>query len=338
MAFMKAIVFQQYGSPDFLELKEAEQPTPGDNEVLIKVHAAAINEWDWAVLHGVPFVNRLGTGLFRPKKQILGADVAGIVESVGRNVMRFQPGDEVFGDICLSGNERMPGYRGGCFAEYVCAPEQALQTKPTSLSFTQAASLPQAGALAVQGFLQCGLPSISQKQGQKVLINGAGGGAGSFAIQIAKAYGAEVTAVDSSAKLEKVQSLGADHVIDFTQEDFTRNGLCYDLILDVMGFHSIFDNKRTLCPKGCYVMLGGGSRYTAQVMLLGRLISLTGNKRMGILLYKPNKGLDLLVELIEEGKVTPLIDKTFRLSETADAFRYYGEGHFCGKIVITTNQ
>lgn len=332
---MKAIVFQKYGSPDFLELKEIDNPVPGDNEVLIKVHAAAINEWDWAVLHGVPFINRLETGLFRPKKQILGADVAGVVESVGGNVTQFQPGDEVFGDICLSGNERMPGYRGGCFAEYVCAHERALQTKPTSLSFEQAASLSQAGALAVQGFLQGGLLASPNQQGQKVLINGAGGGAGSFAIQIAKAYGAEVTAVDCAAKLEKMRSLGADHVIDFTQEDITKSSLCYDLILDVMGFHSIFDYKRTLCPSGRYVMLGGGSKYTAQVMLLGWLISKISDKKMSILLYKPNKGVDLLVELIEAGKVTPLIDRTFPLSETAEAFRYYAEGHFCGKIVIT---
>lgn len=332
---MKAIVFQHYGSPDFLQLKEIDKPVPAGNEVLIKVRATAINEWDWAVLHGVPFINRLETGLFLPKKQILGVDISGTIESVGTNVSRLKPGDEVFGDICFSGNQRIPSYRGGGFAEYVCAHEQAMQVKPGNFTFEQAASLPQAGALAVQGLLQGELKSCHTGESQKVLINGAGGGAGSFAIQIAKANGAEVTAVDRAAKLEIMRSLGADHVIDYTHEDFTKLGLNYDLILDVMCFHSIFDNMRALSSRGRYVMLGGGSKYTAQVMLLGWLVSMISTRKIGILFYQPNKNLELLVNLIEAGKVTPLIDKTFPLDKTADAFRYYGQGQFCGKIIIT---
>jgi len=324
---MKAIVFQQYGSPDFMELKEVEKPVPKNDEVLIKVHAVSINEWDWAILHGVPFVNRLAYGLFKPRMQILGADVAGQVEAVGKNVKRFQPGDEVFGDLCRSG--------WGGFAEYVCAREKALTLKPDSINYEQAASLPQAGLLAVQGLRKGQLQPNQTNHGQKVLINGAGGGVGSIAIQIAKSLGAEVTAVDSTTKLDRMRSIGADHVIDYKQDDFTKNGVCYDLILDVMGFHSMFDYKRALCPNGYYVMVGGATRLANQVMFLGSLVSMFGGKKMNLLLYKPNKGLDFLIELIKSGKVTTVIDRTFPLSETADAFRYYGEGHVRGKIIVT---
>ena len=327
---MKAIVFQQYGSPDHLILKEIEKPVPGDNEVLIQVHAASINEWDWGIIHGAPFINRFTTGIFKPKKQLLGADVAGVIEAIGSNVTRFKPGDEVFGDICTSANGKIPEYRGGAFAEYVCAYENALLFKPGNLTFTQAAALPQAGALAIQGLLQG-----KAQQAEKVLINGAGGGAGSFAIQIARAFGAEVTAVDNAAKLDRMRSLGAKHVIDYTKEDFTTNGLFYDLILDVMGFHSIFNYQRALSSSGRYVMLGGGSRYAAQVMLFGWIISKITKKKMGILFLKPDKDLDVLVGLIEAGKVTPVIDRIFPLSEAADAIQYYSDGNFCGKIIIT---
>ena len=222
---MKAIVYTKYGPPDVLELKEVAKPTPKDNEVLIKVHAASVNDWDWALLRGVPFVNRLTTGILKPIKiKILGSDIAGRVEAVGKNAKQFQAGDEVFGDLS--------GLAWGGFAEYVCAPENRLILKPASMSFEQAAAIPQAAVLALQG-----LRDKRQVQpGQKVLINGAGGGAGSFAIQIAKSFGVEVTGVDSTTKLDMMRSLGADHVIDYKQEDFTKNGQRYDLILDLMGY------------------------------------------------------------------------------------------------------
>ena len=327
---MKAIVFKQYGSPDFMSLKELTKPAPGEKEVLIKVHAASINEWDWAILRGVPFVNRLLYGLFKPKMQVLGADLAGIVEAVGTKVTRFKPGDAVFGDLSAAG--------WGGFAEYTCAPEIALMQKPTGISFIQAASLPQAGLLAVQGLRKGLLQNNRTEQSQKVLINGAGGGVGSIAIQIAKSYGAEVTAVDKSTKLEKMRSLGADHVIDYTKDDFTKSGLCYDLILDVMAAHSLFDGMRVLSRHGRYILLGGASRYISQLMLIGPLLSLFSGKKMSLLIYKPNQDLDKLIDLVEAGTVTPIIDRIYPLSETADAFRYYGTGHCKGKIVIAVQQ
>lgn len=329
---MKAIVFQKYGSPEFLELVEVEKPIPKDYEVLIKVHAASINEWDWAMLHGVPLVNRLASGLFKPRSLILGADVAGRIESVGMHVKRFKTGDAVFGDLCRKLN--VPEYRGGGFAEYVCTHENQLIPKPDSLTFVQAASLPQAGALAVQGLRS----SKEIQPRQKVLINGASGGAGTLAVQMAKSAGAEVTGVCSAGKMNMVRSFGADHVIDYTQEDFTRSGQHYDLIVDVKGYHSIFDYKRVLCADGCYIMLGGSSFSTAQVMLLGRLVSRIAHKKLMLLIYTPNKGLDFLIQLIEAGKVKPVVDRTYPLSQTADAFRYYGEGRAKGKVVIVVEQ
>jgi NADPH:quinone reductase-like Zn-dependent oxidoreductase len=336
---MKAIVFQKYGSPDFLELKEVEKPVPKDNEVLIRVKAASINEWDWGILHGVPFANRFTTGLFRPRNnQMLGADMAGQIEAVGKNVKRFRPGDKVFGDLCKRGWGGFPEFRGGGFAEYVCADDNELMRIPDSITFEQAASLPQVAALAVQGLRKGVIQQGHIQSGQKVLINGASGGVGTLAVQMAKSFRAEVTGVCSTSKMDMVRSLGADHVIDYMHEDFTKNGQFYDLILDVKGYHSIFDYKRALSPNGRYVMLGGASGCSSQVMLLGPLISVFGRKKMGLLMYKPNKGLHFLVELIESGKVAPVIDRTYPLRETADAFRYYGEGHAKGKVVITLEQ
>ncbi|MCK4786080.1 MAG: NAD(P)-dependent alcohol dehydrogenase [Desulfobacteraceae bacterium] len=326
---MKAIVFQKYGSPDFLELKRVEKPVPEDNEVLIKIHAASINEWDWAILHGTPFVNRLSYGLFKPRMQILGADVAGRIEAVGKNVKRFQPDDDVFGDLCRSG--------WGGFAEYVCARENALTPKPASMTYEQAASLPQAGLLAVQGLRKGKIQSNKNTHQQKVLINGASGGVGTIAVQIAKLYGAEVTGVCSTSKMDLVRSFGADHVIDYKHEDFTKNGLSYDLILDVMGFHSIFDYKHSLNPSGRYVMIGGATRLVNQLFLLGPWISITSSKKMGLLMHKANRELDSLIELVDSGKVTPVIDRTYPLNKIADAFRYYGEKQARGKIVITVD-
>ncbi len=319
---MKAIVYEKYGPPNVLELKEVEKPTPKDNEVLIKVHAVAINDWDWGLLRGKPFVNRLIFGLLKPKK-ILGSDIAGKVVVVGRNVKQFQPGDEVFGDIS--------GCGWGGFAEYVCARDNALALKPASMTFEEAAAVPQAAVLALQGLRDKG----QIQPGQKVLINGAGGGAGTFAVQIAKSFGAEVTGVDSTSKLDMMRSIGADHVIDYTQEDFTKNGQRYDLILDVAAYHSIFDYKRALSPKGIYVMVGGSTVVANQVMFLGLLISMTGSKKMGLLMHKPNKDLAFMKELLEAGKVVPVIDRRYPLREVAEALRYFGEGHARGKVVIT---
>ncbi|MGB2826828.1 MAG: NAD(P)-dependent alcohol dehydrogenase, partial [Dehalococcoidales bacterium] len=285
---MKAIVYERYGSPDVLELKEVEKPILKDNEVLVKVHAASVNDWDWGLLRGTPFVNRLLFGLLKPHK-ILGGDIAGRVEGVGRNVKQLQPGDEVFGDLS--------GCGFGGFAEYVCARENALVLKPASMTFEEAAAVPQAAILALRGLRDKG----QIQPGQKVLINGAGGGAGTFAVQIAKSSGAEVTGVDSTRKLDIMRSIGADHVIDYTQEDFTKNGQRYDWILDFAAYHSIFDYKRALSPRGIYVMVGGSSARIFQVMFLGPLISMTTSKKMGVLMHKPNKDLAFMKELFEAG-------------------------------------
>lgn len=321
---MKAIVFHQYGSADVLKLEEVAKPTPGDNEVQIKVYAASINDWDWGLLRGIPFVNRLTAGFPKPKKiQILGCDIAGKVEAIGKNVQQFQPGDEVFGDISECGF--------GGFAEYVCVRENVLTLKPGSMTFEQAAALPQAGVLAVTGLIDKG----HLQSGQKVLINGASGGTGSFAVQIAKAYGAEVTGVCRTSKLEFVRSIGADHVIDFTREDFTKAGQRYDLILDLMSYHSIFDCYRALSSKGIYIIVGGATSRIMQTLFIGTLISLFGKKKMKLLILKPNKKLTSLIELYKDGKVIPVVDKCFPLSETAEAMRYFGEGYKKGKVIIT---
>ena len=320
---MKAIVCTKYGSPDVLQLKEVAKPIPEDNEVLVEVHAASVNDWDWGLLRGKPFLNRLLFGLLKPKIKILGCDIAGRVEAVGRNVKQFQPGDEVFGDIS--------GCGWGGFAEYVCARENALALKPASMTFEEAAAVPQAAVLALQGLRDKG----QIQPGQKALINGAGGGVGTFAVQIAKSFGAEVTGVDSTRKLDMVRSIGADQVIDYTQEDFTQSGQRYDLILDVAAYHSIFDYKRALSPRGIYVMVGGSTARIFQAMFLGPLISMTGSKKMSILMHKPNKDLAFMKELFEAGKVVPVIDGRYPLSEVPEALRYFGEGHAKGKIVIT---
>jgi NADPH:quinone reductase-like Zn-dependent oxidoreductase len=321
---MKAIVCTKYGPPDVLQLKEVVKPTPRDNEVLIRVHAASVNSWDRDLMRGTPFFNRLTSGLLKPKYKILGCDVAGHIEALGRNVKQFRLGDEVFGDLS--------GCGFGGFAEYVCPRESALALKSDSIPFEEAAAIPQAAALALQGLRDKG----QIQPGQKVLINGAGGGVGTFAVQIAKSFGAEVTGVDSTGKLDMLRSIGADSVIDYTQEDFAKSGQRYDLILDVVTYRSIFDYKRILNPMGIYIMLGGGSwARVFQTMFLGPLISMSGTKKMGALLLKPNKGLDYIKELFEAGKVKPVIDKCYPLSEVPEAVRYFGEGHVKGKVVIT---
>ncbi len=323
---MKAIVYSKYGSPDVLKLQEVDKPIPGDDEVLVEVCAASINSWDGEFLSGSLFARALG-GLLRPKHQILGTDVAGRVAAVGSNVTLLNVGDEVFGEV----SKRLLSIGWGGFAEFVCAHERSMLKKPASLTFEQAAALPQVGALALGGVGFSG----QIQPGQKVLINGAGGGVGTFAVQIAKSFGADVTGVDSGSKLEAVRSLGADHVIDYAQEDFTKNGQRYDLIIDVAAYQSTFDYKRALSAKGAYGVIGGSKVRFFQTVFLGRLISMLGSKKMGAVAADPNEGLGLLVELIEAGTVVPVIDKRFTLAETADAFRYFLEGTFTGKIVIT---
>lgn len=319
---MKAIVYTRYGPPEALQLKEVAKPTPRDDEVLIKVRAASVNRSDWEGLRGKPLYARLG-GLLRPRQQRLGSDIAGQVEMAGRNISRFQPGDEVFGDI-------LP--RLGGFAEYVCARESALAPKPASMTFEQAAAIPQAAVIALQGIRDKG----QVQPGQKVLINGAGGGAGTFAVQFARIYGAEVTGVDNTGKLDFMRSLGADFVIDHTQENFTRSGKQYDLILDIVAHRSVFAYKRALRSNGSYFLAGGSVATMAQILLVGPWFRRTTGKKIRILAVRPNtEDLDLVKELIEAGQVTPVIDKTYPLSEVPEAIGYVGEGHAQGKVVIS---
>ncbi|MGO4498412.1 NAD(P)-dependent alcohol dehydrogenase [Paenibacillus sp. 2RAB27] len=320
---MKAVVYKKYGSPNELIYTEVEKPQPKDHEVLINVHAAAsINSWDWDLLRGTPFLVRIG-GVRKPKFAILGADIAGRVEAVGKAVKQFVPGDDVFGDIS--------GCSWGGFAEYVCASELALSKKPAHITFEDAAAIPQAAVLAFQGLRGKG---VIQK-GDKVLINGAGGGVGTFAIQLAKLFGAEVTAVDSASKLPKLQALGADYVMDYRKKDYTTSGEKYDFILDVMGNRSIFDCKRALNANGQYVMVGGTMPRIFQMMFLGPLISWIGTKRMGLLMHKPNPAdQNELMALWEAGKIVPVIYRQFPLAHVAEAFSYFGEGQHIGKVMI----
>src|SRR5881227_2805630 len=322
---MKAMVYHTYGSPDVLKLEEIEKPIPQGDEVLVQVHATSVNAGDWHLLRAKPFLMRfMGFGLLKPKHTILGSDIAGRVEVVGRNVKQFQSGDEVFGNTAK--------YGFGGFAEYVSVPENALVLKPTTISFEEAAAVPQAALTALQGLRDKG----HIQKGQKVLIHGAGGGVGTFAVQIAKSFGAEVTAVCSTRNLDIVRSIGADHVIDYTQEDFTKNGQRYDLILAVNGYHSISDYKRALNPEGVYVQTGGSNAQLFQAMLLGPLVSRTGRQKMGNSAHKPNqRDLIFMKELLEASKVKPVIDRRFPLGDVADAIRYLEAGHAQGKVVIT---
>lgn len=321
---MKAIVLTKYGSPDFFELKDLEKPTPRDNEVLVKIFAASINSWDWEILIARPFVNRLIAGLFKPTKiKILGCDIAGRVEAVGKKVTRFQSGDEVFGDLS--------SYGWGGFAEYVCAADDTLVLKPASMTFEQAAAIPQAGLLALQSLCYKG----TIQPGQKVLINGAGGGVGTLAVQIAKALGAEVTGVDRTEKLDLLRSLGADHVIDYTRDDYTRTGQHYDRIVDVAASRSVSDYAGALSPGGVFVMVGGSSALVYKLLLMGTWISLIERKKVGLLMHKANEGLPFMKELFESGKVVPVIDRCYPLAEVAAALRYFGEGRARGKVVVT---
>ena len=293
---------------------------------MIKVYAASINDWDWGLLQGAPFANRLLNGLRKPKKiKILGSDIAGRIEAIGKKVELFQPGDEVFGDLT--------GTWGG-FAEYVCARENVLSLKLASMTFEEAAAIPQAGVLAVQGLRDKG----QIHSGQKLLINGAGGGVGTFGIQIAKIYSNEVSGVDSSGKLDMMRSIGFDHVIDYMKEDFTRNEQCYDLILDNKMNRSVFDYIRALNPNGIYITTGGSAARFLQAFLLSPLISMFSTKSIRFVFLKPNKDLAYLNELFEAGKVKPVIDGPYKLREVPEAIRYFGEGNHKGKVIITMDQ
>jgi NADPH:quinone reductase-like Zn-dependent oxidoreductase len=319
---MKAIVRETYGPPDVLHLEEVPLPTLRDGDVLVRVRAASANAGDWHLLRGTPLPFRLVAGLRIPKFKIIGTDVAGHVEAVGRNVTQFRPGDEVFGELSRCGF--------GAYAEFAAAPEKALALKPANLSFEEAATLPTAGCTALQGLRKGRI-----QRAQRVLLNGASGGVGTFAVQIAKSFGTEVTAVCSTRNVDMVRSIGADHVIDYTKDDFATHGQRYDLILATNGDRSIWDYRRALTTDGCYAMTGGSNRQLTEALLFGPLLSI-GRQQFGNVLMKPNQE-DLLVlkELCESGKVRPVIDRRFPLSEVSSAVRYVEDGHARGKVVVT---
>lgn len=317
---MKAIVQCEYGSTESLTLEEVEKPSPGDDEVLVKVVAASVNGSDWEGLTGKPLYARLG-GLRRPGNQLLGSDISGRVEEVGQNVSMFHPGDEVFGE--------MAEYRGG-FAEYACTTEALLAHKPPSLTFEQAAAIPQGAGIALQG-----IRDRQVRPGQQVLINGAGGSAGTFSVQLAKHYGAEVTGVDNTGKLDFLRSLGADHVVDYTRDNFTKNGRQYDLILDIHAQHPVFSLPRALKPGGRYYLTGGPVSIMLQVLLFGPWIRKSAGKEVHLLIVRRRrKDLEDIIELYEAGKVIPVIDRQYSLEEVPQALQYVGEGHARGKVVI----
>jgi NADPH:quinone reductase-like Zn-dependent oxidoreductase len=321
---MKAIMYTKYGPPDLLELKEVEKPTPKDNQVLVKVHAASINALDYRRFEMTSILGRLmDEVLLKAINKVLGADIAGHVEAVGATATQFQPGDAVFGVSA--------GSVGG-FAEYACAAENNLALKPANISFEAAAAVPVAASTALQALRDSG----QIQPGQKVLIYGSSGGVGTFAVQISKSYGAEVTAVCSTRNLDMVRSMGADQVIDYTKEDFTKSGQRFDLIIAVNGYHSIFDYRRALCPSGIYVVLGGSMSQIFQGMLLGPLVSMFGKQKMGMMgIAKVNqKDLVVLKELLAAGKIIPVIDRSYPLSETATAIQYLVKEHAKGKVVI----
>jgi NADPH:quinone reductase-like Zn-dependent oxidoreductase len=319
---MKAIVRETYGPPEVLHLEEVPLPTVGDGDVLVRVQAASANAGDWHLLRGTPLPFRLVAGLRTPRFKIIGTDVAGRVEAVGRNVTQFRPGDEVFGELSRCGF--------GAYAEFAAAPEKALALKPANLSFEEAATLPTAGCTALQGLRKGRI-----QRAQRVLINGASGGVGTFAVQIAKTFGTEVTAVCSARNVDIVRSIGADHVIDYTKDDFVTLGQRYDLIMAANGDRSIWDYKRALAADGSYAMTGGSSRQLTDALLFGPLLSM-GRQKFGNVLVKPNQA-DLLVlkELCETGKVRTVIDRRFALSDVPAAIRYVEDGHPRGKVVVT---
>jgi NADPH:quinone reductase-like Zn-dependent oxidoreductase len=323
---MKAIVQDRYGSPDVLQLKEVDKPVPADREVLVRVHAASLNARDWHVMRGDPYVARLALGLGAPKVRIRGTDFAGRVEAVGRGVTRFRPGDEVFGEI------------QGAFAEYVCVPDDVVEPKPANLTFEQAAAMPLAGNTALMG-----LRDVARVQpGQQILVNGASGGVGTFAVQIAKSFGADVTGVCSTRNVDLVRSIGADHVIDYTREDFTRNGRRYDVVFDLVGNRSLTEFRRALTPTGTLILSGGGVSGGGSLIgpvglvVRGQVLSRFVRHQLVVLTTAPSKeNLATMRALAESGEVTPVIDRTYRLSEVPEAIRYLEVEHARAKVVVT---
>lgn len=328
VASMHAVVYSAYGSPDVLDFAEVEKPAPSDDEVLVRVVAASVNAGDWHLMRGTPFLVRLVYGGYvRPKFPILGVDIAGRVEAVGRNVTDWKPGDEVLADLSESGF--------GGFAEYVCVPETAIVSKPATVSFEEAAAVPTAAVAALQALRDTG----QLQAGETVLINGASGGVGTFAVQIAKSFGAEVSAVCSTGKMDVVRSIGADHVIDYTQEDVTTAGKQYDLILDTAASHSIREYKRALTPTGRYVMVGGPADRFLIALVLGPLLSRTGGMKFGTFMLQFDRDdLRYVRDLLKSGEAKPVIDKRYPLRQAPEAIRYLEGGHATGKVVISSEQ
>ena len=320
---MKSIFFGKYGSTGDLVLGRKAKPRPEPNQVLVKIYASSVNDWDWGLLRGQPFINRVIFGMFRPKVKTLGIDIAGVVESVGTQVKAFREGDEVLGDLSAKG--------WGGFAEYVCVDENTLEHKAKNISFEEAAALPHAGVLAIQGFID----EWQVEKQQSVLINGAGGGAGIIAIQLAKQHGAIVSAVDKKCKFDIMLSAGADKVMDYQSENFTRSGLQYDYILDMAGQHVLWDYKNSLNKNGKYLLVGGSSSLILQCLFLGPFLSLLSNRKLKILAHEPNKYLGKLMEICESGKVKPHIGKIYQLEEVAEALEEFGTGQTPGKIIVS---
>lgn len=319
---MKAVIHTVYGPPDVLRFQDVAKPVPADDEMLVRVRAVSLNRSDWEGLTGKPFYTRMN-GLRKPRRQILGSDVAGVVEAIGKSHTHFKPGDEVFGE--------MESYSGG-FAEYVCTRGRDWARKPSSMTFEVAASIPQAAVIALQGIRDQG----QVRSGQRILINGAGGGAGTFAIQLAKSCGADVTGVDNAGKLDFLRSLGADHVIDYAREDFTRNGQQYDFILDLVADRSAFDYARALNAGGKYYAVGGSVANFLQILLVNPWIRRTRNRSVHVLMVRRNrKDLEAVTELCQTGELVPMIDRSYPFREIPEALRHLGEGRVKGKAVIT---
>lgn len=318
---MKAIVYNRYGSPERLQLQDRIQPIPKEHEVLLKVRAASINAWDVDMLRGKPAMISMG-GFLPPMYSVLGADVAGVVQSVGANVTRFKVGDEAFGDLCES--------NFGAYAEYACANENALALKPKSVSFEQAAAAPQAAVMAYKAVCE----HADLKQGDKVLINGAGGGVGSYALQLAKSCGAIVTGVDHASKSNLMNQLGADQVMDYRKEDFLKSGHQYDVILDTTARRSVFKIKKVLVPKGKYLVIGGTFLRIGQILLFRDWALKKWDLDMALLMHEPNKNLDKIAILLEKGSLTSSIDKVYHFNQTKEAFHYFETGKYCGKLII----
>ncbi len=319
---MKAFVFEKYGLPNVLQLKEVAKPIPNENEVLVKIHSASINDWDWGLVRGKPFVIRLIYGLKKPKIKIPGVDVSGKIEAVGGKVSSFKIGDKIYCDLSECGF--------GGFAEYVCVPEKNLSKKPTNISYNDASALPHAGLLALQGLMEKG----KVKSGQNILINGAGGGVGTLGIQILKLYELKVTGVDSDEKLGLMKSMGFDSVIDYKKVDFTDNGEKYDLILDTKSNRSVFKYARSLKKNGTYITVGGSMYRLFEILLIGSLLSLFTDKKLSVLNLRPNKGLDRISKLVEKGQIKPVIDGPYGFDEIPELIQYFGEGKHLGKIVV----